>query len=188
MKLASNFYCHVLIVARDGFITTFPTECVMSSGQIHHLPILLQSSFVPSDILVSAFMVYVFLHLGMCIYICIQHKPQITEDSCFWPGFLTFADWSSKHSARPVLSTVLMVDNGLFHNNQLLEFSSLSPCAGFLFCFSKCLFLASLGPGSSWACCGPLIVLPSPPEYCDAGTHPTPSLCGSEPPASCMLG
>lgn len=81
MKLASNFYCHVLIVARDGFITTFPTECVMSPGQIHHLPILLQSSFVPSDILVSAFMVYVFLRLGMYIYICIQHKPQITEDT-----------------------------------------------------------------------------------------------------------
>lgn len=53
----------------------------MSPGQIHHLPILLQSSFVPSDILVSAFMVYVFLRLGMYIYICIQHKPQITEDT-----------------------------------------------------------------------------------------------------------
>lgn len=188
MKLASNFYCHVLIVARDGFITTFPTECVCPLAKFTISPFFFNPPLSPQTFL---FLLSWFMYF--CVWVCvsisvysISLKLQKTWLS-FWPGFLTFADWSSKHSARPVLSTFLMVDNGLFHNNQLLEFSSLSPCAGFLFCFSKCLFLASLGPGSSWTCCGPLIVLPSPPEYCDAGTHPTPSLCGSEPPASCML-
>lgn len=184
MKLTPSFYCHVLTVARDGLLTIFPTKCVMSSGHIHRLPILPQSSSVPSDILVSASMVYIFLCMGMCVYISIQHKILKLQKTwlSFWPGFLPLAD-----SARPFLSTVLMADNGRFHDDQPFTFSSLSPCAGFLFCFSKGLFLASLGPGWSWTCYGPLIVLPPPPEYCDAGTHPTPSLCGSEHWTPCFM-
>lgn len=67
MKLAPSFYCHVLTVAGDGLITTFPTECVMSSDHIHRLAILLQSSFVPSDILVSASWFMYF-----CVWVCVS--------------------------------------------------------------------------------------------------------------------
>lgn len=135
---------------------TFPTECVMSSSHIHLLPILFQSSFVPSDILVSAFMVYVFLCMGMWIYICVQHKPQITEDMVVFLTWISyFCRLKLKVQCKAFSFRCSAGRHGQFHNNQPFEFSSLSPCAGFLFCFRKCLFLASLGPGWSWTCCGP---------------------------------
>lgn len=67
MKLAPSFYCHVLTVARDGLITTFSTECVMSSGIFTVSPFFLNPLLSPQTFW---FLLPWFMYF--CVWVCVS--------------------------------------------------------------------------------------------------------------------